>query len=94
MRPSSDCGCRTELNPGQSEDHHLHVLQARVSAEFREMPGLKLTLPQAARLFSIDASRCERVLGALVERGVLATDGCAFARADAGPRAAQVRLCR
>jgi hypothetical protein len=47
-----------------------------------------LTLPQAVRLFSIDAARCERVLGALVARGVLATDGRAFARADAGARCA------
>ena len=43
-------------------------------AEFREMPGLQLTLPQASRLFSIETTRCERVLrrtspcGALVDR--------------------------
>jgi hypothetical protein len=72
----------------RSEEHDLHTLQVRVSAEFREMPGLTLTLAQAARLFSIDAVRCERVLGALVDRGVLATDGRAFARADAGARCA------
>jgi hypothetical protein len=70
------------------EEPDLHTLQMRVSAEFREMPGLMLTLAQAARLFSIDAVRCERVLGALVDRGVLATDGRAFARADAGARCA------
>ena len=86
MRPSSDYGCRTQLGPVRSEEHDLHVLQARVSAEFREMPGLLLTLAQASRLFSIDTARCERVLGALVERGVLATNGRAFARADAGTR--------
>ena len=39
------------------------------------MPGLKLTLPQASRLFSIEPIRCERVLGALVHAGHLATDG-------------------
>jgi hypothetical protein len=38
------------------------------------MPGLMLTLAQAARLFSIDAVRCGRVLGALFDRGVPATD--------------------
>jgi hypothetical protein len=47
-----------------------------------------LTLTQAARFFSIDPVQCERVLGALVERGVLATNGRAFARADAGARCA------
>jgi hypothetical protein len=74
------------MAPSRSEEHDLHTLQSRVSAEFREMPGLKLTVSQAARLFSIEAGRCERVLGALVDRGVLATDGRAFASADAGER--------
>jgi hypothetical protein len=70
--------------PVRLAQHDLDVLQERVSAEFREMPGLTLTLAQAARLFSIDAALCEHVLRALVERGVLVTDGRAFARADAG----------
>lgn len=56
-------------------------LHTRVSAEFREMPGLMLTLPQAARLFSIDLPQCERVLSALVARGELRTDGHAFLQA-------------
>ena len=68
------------------EECDLHTLQTRVSAEFHEMPGMRLTISQAARLFSIESARCERVLGALVDRGVLATDGQAFARADAGAR--------
>jgi hypothetical protein len=61
-----------------------HDLCARVQAEFREMPGLRLTLPQASRLFSIEPARCERVLGALVQAGYLATDGTAFACARGG----------
>lgn len=52
----------------------------RVRAEFREMPGLKLTLLQAARLFDIDPLQCEHVLTTLVRSGQLATDGKAFAR--------------
>ena len=62
----------------------LRNLQVGVWAEFREMPGLILTLPQASRLFSIDAARCERVLRTLVDRGLLVTDGRVYARADAG----------
>jgi hypothetical protein len=58
-----------------------HELRARISAEFREMPGLKVTLGQAARLFSVDPAQCASVLGALVEGGVLSTDGRAFGRA-------------
>jgi len=65
-----------------------HDLCARVWAEFREMPGLDLTLPQAARLFSLDRAHCARVLDALVVSGVLATDGVGFARADPGRRCA------
>ena len=63
-------------------------LCTRVQAEFREMPGLKLTLPQASRLFSIEPNRCERVLGALVHAGHLATDGKAFASPRGGRRSA------
>ena len=63
-------------------------LCARVWAEFREMPGLNLTLPQAARLLSRDHARCAGVLDALVLSGVLATDGVGFARADSGRRSA------
>ena len=66
--------------------YDLRGLQARVFSEYREMPGLKLTLAQAARLFSLDAARCARVLGSLVERGVLATNGSTFALPDSGPR--------
>ena len=61
-------------------------LCTRVRAEFREMPGLKLTLPQASRLFSIEPTRCERVLDALVHAGHLATDGTAFAHSLRGHR--------
>jgi hypothetical protein len=58
----------------------------RVRAEFLEMPGLTLTLPQAARLFSLTPARCEQVLRALVGAGQLVTDGRAFARAGNGRR--------
>jgi len=54
----------------------------RIEAEFREMPGLTLTLPQAAMLFGVDSPRCERLLRSLVRSGLLATDGRSFARAD------------
>lgn len=63
-------------------------LLARIRAEFREMPGLTLTLPQAARLFNIDPVGCARVLDALVAEGFLATNGRTFARAHGGPRSA------
>jgi hypothetical protein len=35
------------------------------------MPGLRLTEPQARRLWSLDPTRCRAVLGALVDAGFL-----------------------
>lgn len=61
-------------------------LRVRVRAEYWDMPGLTLTLAQAARLFDVDRARCERVLGSLVDGGVLVTDGTLFARADTARR--------
>jgi hypothetical protein len=69
-----------------SDHREEHDLCTRIQAEFREMPGLKLTLPQASRLFSIEPTRCERVLGALVHAGHLATIGNAFASPHEGRR--------
>ena len=68
--------------------HDEARLRTRVHAEFREMPGLTLTLPQAARLFSLDVVRCEQILGALVDEGHLTTNGRTFASADAWRRSA------
>ena len=55
----------------------------RAKAEFLEMPGLKLTAAQAARLWSVDGALCRRVLSALVESRFLAeTSDASFVRAD------------
>lgn len=56
------------------------MLAARIRAEFAEMPGLNLTLPQAARLFDVEPARCERALRDLVRRGGLWTDGHVYCR--------------
>ena len=56
----------------------------RVCAEFYEMPGLVVTVAQAARLFGIDQTQSRRILGTLVSRGVLVTDGQQFGRAGTG----------
>jgi hypothetical protein len=39
----------------------------RVQGEYLEMPGLRLTEPQARRLWGLDAASCEALLGALVD---------------------------
>lgn len=43
----------------------------RLTAEYREMPGLRLTTQQTARLIGVDAETAKSVLTALVERGFL-----------------------
>jgi len=55
----------------------------RVRGEFREMPGLTLTVAQARRLWSLDLSTCSEVLSELVETGFLCrrADG-AYGRAS------------
>jgi hypothetical protein len=42
------------------------LLLTRIRGEYREMPGLGLTLAQAARLFGLDPTTCEAVLQRLV----------------------------
>jgi len=43
----------------------------RVRAEFVEMPGLELTLPQAVRLWGLGADDCRHVLDSLADAGFL-----------------------
>jgi DNA-binding IclR family transcriptional regulator len=55
---------------------------ARVRAEFIEMPGLQLTLAQAARLWDLDRESCHTLLSTLVDAGFLVkTRNASFARA-------------
>jgi hypothetical protein len=42
-------------------------LLQRVRSEYLEMPGLRLTVAQAARFLSLDQGTCARLLDALVE---------------------------
>ena len=47
----------------------------RVKGEFLEMPGLRLTEPQARRLWGLDAGSCAALLGALVDANFLFQTG-------------------
>jgi len=55
----------------------------RIRAEFLEMPGLKLTVPQAQRLWGIDRSTCEAVIEELTASRFLVRtrDGAVVLRA-------------
>ncbi len=65
----------------------------RVKGEFLEMPGLRLTEPQARRLWGLDAASCGALLRTLVETKFLfrTRDG-AFMRVEyAAPVRAAIR---
>lgn len=51
-----------------TDDRLEALLIERVLGEYREMPGLALTLDQARRLWGCEAATCRRVADWLVER--------------------------
>ena len=62
------------------------ALHARIRGEYHEMPGLRLTAAEAARLFNLDPALCAQVLNALVTDGTLWTNGREFLCRDMGRR--------
>lgn len=71
-------GASTERRQPTSREE----IRQRIRREFDELGGMSLTLPQAARLFSLDHQLCERLLTELVAQGVLLrTDAGSYARA-------------
>jgi hypothetical protein len=61
----------------------LHAAVERVRGEFLEMPGLRLTVPQAARLWAMDVPSCEAVLAVLIRSSFLRwTPSGAVTRSD------------
>jgi hypothetical protein len=60
------------------------VLQ-RIQGEYVEMPGLRLTVAQAQRLWGLDRDVCNALLGALVDTKFLAqTRDGAYVRTEGG----------
>ena len=57
--------------PLNLDTREFHQLVDRVRSEFLEMPGLRLTLPQAARLWGLDLPACEAVVAALIRSAFL-----------------------
>ena len=84
-------GC--EANDGRSHMTKFHVSDVgidpaidnavrRAQSDFLEMPGLRLTLPQAARLWAYDAGFCSEVLAMLVKTRFLIRSRDGFIRAE------------
>lgn len=61
-------------------------LARMIEAEYLEMPGLNLTLPQAARLWQVDVRVCERAMYTLERSGFLQRVDERYMRVDGSPR--------
>jgi CheY-like chemotaxis protein len=59
------------IDPATSEDLRVVRVQARVRAEFQEMPGLRLSVEQAARFLGLERSTADQILDRLVQDGFL-----------------------
>ena len=64
-----------------------HALRLLICAEYLDMPGMRLSVPEAARLFNLEPAHCARLLKARVADGVLWTNGREYFR-GAGRRSA------
>jgi hypothetical protein len=65
----------------------------RVQGEFLEMPGLRLTEPQARRLWGLDSASCTELLRALVDAKFLfqTRDGAFMRHEQAAPVKASLK---
>jgi hypothetical protein len=72
------------MTPATTKDERQ--IHARIRAEYGEMPGLSLTLPQAARLFDLELVHCASVLQSLVSDGAIWTNGREFLARNTGRR--------
>jgi hypothetical protein len=50
------------------------TLESIIAAEFREMPGMRLTMPQVCRLWGLTHASAETLVRSLVRRGLLSLD--------------------
>jgi Fic family protein len=67
-----------------AEPETTALMMWRIRGEFLEMPGLRLTSEQAARLWHVDAATCTTVLSRLVaDRFLTRTRSGAYVRSDA-----------
>ena len=64
-------GLEASLSQRAPYAENLTLLQYRVRGEFLEMPGLRLTAAQAARLLALDRRTSESILEGLTAAGFL-----------------------
>ena len=77
------------MTPTPTTAAFIHAdLSWRARSEYLEMPGLRLTIGQAARLFGLDHHDCASILENLVTEGFLYRTGERYARTNIGRRCA------
>jgi len=62
----TDDGQSYHVDTGELDSHLREQLIARIEGEYLEMPGLRLTIEQAQRLWALDRDTCIAVLDDLV----------------------------
>jgi hypothetical protein len=67
-----------DTQKGGRETPPPESLVARVRGEYFEMPGLRVTLAQACRLWQVDMFTCEMLLEYLVRVGFLCKTASGF----------------
>ena len=65
---------RTETQTGTSFNAAVNDLQWRIRGEYLEMPGLRLSIEQASRLWALDRFACVELLEQLVRSDFLQRD--------------------
>jgi predicted transcriptional regulator of viral defense system len=71
LRPERSARVSKTVVEIECESEAIRQLARRVQADYAEMPGLSVTMPQAQRLLNIDRQTCAFVLKTLVSRGFL-----------------------
>ena len=59
------------IRDGRRDINAVRELSSQIEAEYMEMPGLSVTLPQAQRLWTADQRTCQTAFDRLIARGVL-----------------------
>ncbi len=83
MTPSAPELAHTQdpsAQPARGESWLTEVL-GHIREEYDDMPGLCLTLPQAQRLWGLDAGTCQRAIATLVDAGFLRPSPFGYVRA-------------
>jgi len=70
------------LLPPAPADATAREVLVRIKSEYREMPGLCLTMIQARRLWALDESTCTRLLADLVTEGYLRKSAAGYIKAS------------